>query len=429
MRQQTRPLSKADWIRWFWRWDGMAQRKVRMQLNKETKRSKETCFRRLLCFRGQHLLRQTLLGSLTSLALDIWHLLEPLHLCYSLLRFYQSQIKKEQESLFSDPWNGQKQRYLAFHSFDQKLAETRWKRGYVYGSPKNEPGPSPPGPFFQSSQAGGRRGSHQPEIADWLLVTPQNLWLLPHCLRSKFKQNTNTTTPTNANTSAKRSKNINRNTTLNWLLVPPHCASFIITANSKSSETLAHIYVIRFPCDESLCLPLYYLWYKYNWSFGKWFDFFYRCWSTFFYLPKLFFSYSLTVAKSSYQLHKNVINGCGQLIIHAFPGPFLPRSAELGNIHAEQSLDDIISTMAPVNGPITHYAPPYLNSCWDEVRSISPINMFQISQLVLRDLVINSNVSLPWIFQSSGQTIPCSIRDNVGSGSYKMDWIFLIHHS
>ena len=53
-----------------------------------------------------------------------------------------------------------------------------------------------------------------------------------------------------------------------------------------------------------------------------------------FYIPKLFISYSLTVAKSSYQLHKNVINGCGQLIIHAFPGPFLPRSAELWNIYA-----------------------------------------------------------------------------------------------
>ena len=97
-----------------------------------------------------------------------------------------------------------------------------------------------------------------------------------------------------------------------------------------------------------------------------------------------------------------------------------------------QGSDDIISTMAPVNGPITHYAPPYLNSCWDEVRSISLFNMFQISQLVLRDLVINSNVSLPWISQSSGQTwiqIPCSIRDNVGSESYKMDWIFVIHDS
>ena len=109
--------------------------------------------------------------------------------------------------------------------------------------------------FFQSSQAGGRRGSHQPEIADWLLVTPQNLWLLPHCLRSKFKQNTNATTPTNAN----RSKNININTTLNWLLVPPHCASFIVTANLKSNETIAHIYVIRFLCDVPLYLPLYYL--------------------------------------------------------------------------------------------------------------------------------------------------------------------------
>ena len=54
----------------------------------------------------------------------------------------------------------------------------------------------------------------------------------------------------------------------------------------------------------------------------------------FFHLPELFFSVSLTIAKSSYQLHKNVINGCGQLIIHAFPGPFLPRSAELWNIYA-----------------------------------------------------------------------------------------------
>ena len=119
----------------------------------------------------------------------------------------------------------------------------------------------------------------------------------------------------------------------------------------------------------------------------------------FFHLPVLFFSVSLTIAKSSYQLHKNVINGCGQLIIHAFPGPFLPRSAELGNIYAEQSSDDIISTMAPVNGPITHYAPPYLNSCWDEVRSISLFNMFQISQLVLRDLAINikcfTSVNIP----------------------------------
>ena len=54
----------------------------------------------------------------------------------------------------------------------------------------------------------------------------------------------------------------------------------------------------------------------------------------FFYIPELFFSVSLTIAKSSYQLHKNVINGCGQLIIHAFPGPFLPRSAELGNMQS-----------------------------------------------------------------------------------------------
>ena len=61
---------------------------------------------------------------------------------------------------------------------------------------------------------------------------------------------------------------------------------------------------------------------------------FYFWWSKFFYPPKLFFSHSLIVAKSSYQLHKNVINGCGQLIIHAFPGPFLPRSAKLWNIYA-----------------------------------------------------------------------------------------------
>ena len=157
---------------------------------------------------------------------------------------------------------------------------------------------------------------------------------------------------------------------------------------------------------------------------------FYFWWSPFFYVSKLFFSYSLIVAKSSYQLHKNVINGCGQLIIHAFPGPFSPRSAELGNIYAEQSLDDIISTMAPVNGPITHYAPPYLNSCWDEVRSISLFNMFKISQVVLRDWAINSNVSLPWISQSSRQTwihISCSTRDNVGSRSDKMNWIFVNH--
>ena len=107
---------------------------------------------------------------------------------------------------------------------------------------------------------------------------------------------------------------------------------------------------------------------------------------------------------------------------------FCPGLPSLGTYM--QSSDDIISTMAPVNGPITHYAPPYLNSCWDEVRSISLFNMFQISQVVLRDWAINSNVSLPWISQSSRQTwihISCSTRDNVGSRSDKMHWIFVNH--